>query len=78
MAGTTQAILTPHLYDGFPHYTIITYFLVQYGLVILIWCVILIFKMRPTFKGIDIAFVAIQVYLVFLIIANKLLGANYA
>ncbi len=78
MAGTTQAILTPHLYDGFPHYTFIKYFLVHCGLVILILYVIFVFKMRPTLKGIGIAFGAIQVYMILLIIVNKLLGANYA
>lgn len=78
MAGTTQAILTPHLYDGFPHYTFIKYFLVHCGLVLQILYVIFIFKMKPTLRGVGIAFAAIQFYLVFLILANSILQSNYA
>ncbi len=77
MAGTTQAILTPHLYDGFPHYTFVKYFLVHCGLVILILYVLFVFKMRPTFKGIGTAFLAMQGFFLFLIVVNTLIGSNY-
>jgi len=77
MAGTTQAILTPHLYDGFPHYTFVKYFLVHCGLVVLILYVLFVFEFRPNLRGIAMAFGAIQVFLIFLIIANTIVGANY-
>ena len=77
MGGTTQAILTPHLYDAFPHYTFIKYFIVHCGLVVMILYVLFVFKMRPTFRGVGFAFIAMQVFLVFLILVNSLLGSNY-
>lgn len=78
MAGTTQAIITPNLYDAFPHYTFLKYFYVHCGLVVIIFYKILVFKMRPTWRGMLTAFGTIQVYLLALMLINFLVGSNYA
>jgi hypothetical integral membrane protein (TIGR02206 family) len=77
MAATTQAILTPHLEDVFPHYMYIKYFTVHCGLVVAVWYAILVQGFRPTFKGMFVAFGALQIFSGLLIGVNYLLGANY-
>ena len=77
MAATTQAILTPHLEDSFPHYMYLKYFTVHCGLVVAVWYAILVQSFRPTFRGMFVAFGALQVFSAALIGANWLLGANY-
>jgi hypothetical integral membrane protein (TIGR02206 family) len=77
MAATTQAILTPHLQDSFPHYMYIKYFTVHCGLVVAVWYAILVQGFRPTFRGMFVAFGALQVFSAALIGVNWLLGSNY-
>ena len=77
MAATTQAIITPHLEDVFPHYMYIKYFTVHCGLVVAVWYAILVQGFRPTFKGMFVAFGALQVFSAALIGINWGLGANY-
>ena len=77
MAATTQAIITPHLDNGFPHYTFIKYWTVHCGLVISMLYAIYALDLRPTLRGIGIALIAAQVYLAFLWTMNTLLGANF-
>ncbi len=77
MAGTTQAIITPHLDNGFPHYVFIKYWTVHCGIVIAMLYAVYALHFRPTFKGIGIALIATQVYLAILWTMNTLLGANF-
>ncbi|MEY4926787.1 MAG: hypothetical protein RI894_1223 [Bacteroidota bacterium] len=76
-AATTQAIITPHLDNGFPHYTFIKYWTVHCGLVISMLYAVYVLDFRPTFRGIGIALIGTQVYLAFLWLMNSLLGANF-
>jgi hypothetical integral membrane protein (TIGR02206 family) len=77
-AGTTQAILTPHLFEGFPHYTFVKYWTVHGGLVVFAVYATLVFGIRPTWKSLLRAFLLLQVYVVALFGINLLLGSNYA
>lgn len=77
-AGTTQAILTPHLFEGFPHYTFVKYWTVHGGLVVFAVYATLVFGIRPTWKSLWRAFLLLQVYVVALFGINLLLGSNYA
>ena len=77
LAGTSQAIITPDLAHGFPHYDYLKYFIVHCGLVIFILYATFIYKMRPTVKSIFKSFLALQVYFVAMLLVNKLLGSNY-
>lgn len=77
-AGTTQAVLTPHLFEGFPHYTFVKYWLVHGGLVVFAVYATVVFGIRPTWKSLWRAFMLLQVYVVSLFGINLLLGSNYA
>lgn len=77
LAGTSQAIITPDLAHGFPHYDYLKYFIVHCGLVIFILYATVIYKMRPTVKSIFKSFFALQVYFVAMLLVNKIVGSNY-
>lgn len=77
LAGTSQAIITPDLEHGFPHYDYLKYFIVHCGLVVFILYATLIYEMRPTVKSIFKSFVALQVYFVSMLLVNYFLGSNY-
>lgn len=76
-AGTTQAMITPDLEHGFPHYNYLKYWIVHAGLVIFILYATFVFKMRPKLKSILKSFLALQIYFIAMLIVNKLLGSNY-
>jgi len=77
LAGTTQAILTPDLSEGFPHVNFFKYWLEHAGLVVFIIYATLIYDMRPTVKSIFKSFGAIQIYFIAMIVVNAFLGSNY-
>ena len=77
LAGTSQAMITPDLAHGFPHYHYLKYWIVHAGLVIFILYATVIFKMRPTVKSIFKSFLALQFYFVLMLLVNKVLGSNY-
>ncbi len=77
LAGTAQGVLTPDLDEGFPHYRFFKYWLEHAGLVLFIIYASVIYGMRPKFKSILKAFGAIQIYLIFIVGVNALIGSNY-
>lgn len=77
LAGTAQGVLTPDLDEGFPHYRFFKYWVEHAGLVVYMIYASVIYGMRPKFKSIFKAFGAIQIYLVFIIAVNALVGSNY-
>ena len=78
MAGTIQAILTPHLFEGFPHFTFIKYFTVHGGLVVFMVYATVVYGLRPTWKSLWRSFFMLQVYIAALYCINLVLGSNYA
>jgi len=78
MAGTIQALLTPHLFEGFPHFTFLKYFAVHGGLVVFAVYATTVYGLRPNWRSLWRAFFALQIYAVLLFGINLLLGANYA
>lgn len=77
LTGPVQAILTPELYDGFPNFAYLKYWIVHCGLVVYTIYATVVFDFKPTLKSIWRAFLMIQVYTVFALIINYILGANY-
>ncbi len=77
LAGTSQAMITPDLVNGFPHYHFLKYWIVHAGLVIFIMYVTFVFGMRPTVKSIFKSFLALQGYFLLMLFINKWLGSNY-
>lgn len=77
LAGTLQGVLTPHLDNGFPNYTFFKFWVLHAGLVIYTIYITVVFGFFPTLKGIWHAFLALQVYIVFILIVNYILKSNY-
>jgi len=76
-AGTTQAMITPDLAHGFPHYHYLKYWIVHAGLVVFMMYATVIYQMRPTVRSILKSFLALQVYFGLMLLVNFILGSNY-
>jgi hypothetical integral membrane protein (TIGR02206 family) len=77
IAGTTQAIITPDIATGFPSFEFFRYWIVHLGLVIVILFATFILDFKPTIKSVFKSFLALQVYLLIMVIVNFALDANY-
>ena len=77
IAGTSQAIITPDIPIGFPSFEFIRYWIVHLGLVVVILYATIVLKYRPTLKSVFKSITALQVYIVFMIMVNYILDANY-
>lgn len=77
LAGTMQAIITPHLFNGFPNFIFIKYWMVHAGLVVYVLYNTFVFDLKPTLKSIKRAFIALQIYVGFIMIVNLIIGSNY-
>ncbi|WP_179345492.1 YwaF family protein [Winogradskyella ursingii] len=77
IGGTLQGVITPDIQDGFPSFDYFRYWTVHLGLLTIIFYFIFVFKMKPKFKSVFKSFLALQVYVVLMMILNFLLNANY-
>lgn len=78
MAGTIQAVLTPHLFEGFPHFTFIKYWVVHGGLIVFAVYATAVYGLKPDWKSLWRSFLYLQIYLLALYFINLALGSNYA
>lgn len=76
-AGTIQALITPDLSNGFPHYTYFKYWFAHAGVIVFMLYATVIYKLRPDLKSIVKSFLALQLYVVFVFIINLILDSNY-
>ncbi|MTE27896.1 YwaF family protein [Winogradskyella ouciana] len=77
IGGTVQGVITPDIVIGFPSFDYFRYWVVHLGLLSIIFYFIFVFKMKPTLKSVFKSFLALQIYVVLMIILNYLLDANY-
>lgn len=77
IAGTLQGLITPVLYNSFPNYNFIKFWIVHAGLVVYILYVVFVQKMYPTFKSIFKSVAALSIYAGIVYIINDILNANY-
>lgn len=77
LAGATNAVVTPELTEGFPHYVFFQYFLSHGGIVAAAVFATWGLGMRPTFRSLIRAFVAMNVMAVAVAGVNLLLDSNY-
>lgn len=77
IAGTSQAIITPDIPIGFPSFEFFRYWIVHLGLVVVILYATLVLNFRPTLKSVFKSILALQVYVIFMVIVNYFLNANY-
>ena len=76
-AGILQAVLTPDLQYGPMHYSYFLYFTLHNVLLFMPFLTVFLLKYTPDFKGLKLAFISINVYMIFTMIINYLLGSNY-
>ena len=77
IAGTLQGVITPDIAEGFPSFDYFRYWVVHLGLLTIIFYATFVFKMRPTFKSVFKSIIALQLYVVMMVIMNALLDSNY-
>ena len=77
IAGTLQGVITPDISDGFPTFDFFRYWVVHLGLLIIIFYATIVFKMRPIFKSVIKSILALQLYVVLMVLINSLLDSNY-
>jgi hypothetical integral membrane protein (TIGR02206 family) len=77
MGGCAQALITPDLHHSFPHFINFRYFIVHMGLVQSILYAIFVYRFRPTWTSFGRAFLWTNIYFVFILGVNYLLGTNF-
>lgn len=77
IGGTLQAVITPDITDGFPSFDYFRYWVVHLGLLTIIFYFVFVFKWRPNLKSVFKSFLALQVYVVLMVLLNYLFDANY-
>lgn len=77
IVGTLNAVLTPQLGVGFPHYRFFQYFIVHGGIVVSVLFATWGLRMRPTLKGLLRSFLLANFYMVVIAGVNLLLKSNY-
>lgn len=77
IGGTMQGVISPDIPIGFPSFDYFRYWTVHLGLLIIIFYATFVFNLKPNLKSVYKSFFALQVYVVLMVIVNKLLKANY-
>ncbi len=77
IVGTLNAIITPQLDVGFPHYRFFQYFIVHGGIVVSVLFATWGLGMRPTLKGLLRSFLLVNLYMAVIAGVNLLLKSNY-
>jgi hypothetical integral membrane protein (TIGR02206 family) len=77
LVGTLQAVITPDLAYGFPHFYFFTFNISHSGIVIAAFFLTLGMGMRPQWRSLLRAFGWLQFYLLCACLANWLLDTNY-
>lgn len=77
MGGCIQALLTPDLKFSFPHFLNFRYFIVHMGLAQSVLYAVFVYRFRPTWRSFGRAFLWINLYFVFILGVNHLLGTNF-
>jgi len=78
IAGTSQGVITPDIVEGFPVFDYFRYWVVHLGLLIIIFYATFVFDMRPKFLSIFKSILALQIYIVAMMLLNYLVNANYS
>ena len=77
MSGMLQAIFSPDISQGFPHFHFIRFWIGHNGMILSILYCVSVYKMQPTVKGITNAFIACNILMFLVIPINYFLDSNY-
>lgn len=75
--GTLQAIITPDIDDGWPHYGYIFYWVTHVGLFMTVMYTLAVLNFRPTKRDIFNTMIFINIYMVITLMVNIAIGSNY-
>lgn len=77
IGGALQAMLTPALSYGFPHYRFIEFFVAHIAIILAVLYMLWVEQHRPRLKSILFTMVFLNVLLIIISSINKLTGGNY-
>lgn len=77
IGGAIQALLTPVLDVGFPHFRYFHFFYIHGGIILTALYFLWYKDYRPTFKGVVKTMIILNVLLPFIFVVNKLTEGNY-
>ncbi|WP_245805800.1 TIGR02206 family membrane protein [Bacillus alkalicellulosilyticus] len=77
IGGAVQAMVTPELFYGFPHFRFFHFFIAHIAIILACLHMVWIHQFRPTYKSVLKAMLALNLIAVFVFIINKLLDTNY-
>ena len=77
LSGMLQAVITPDIAAGFPHFQFFRFWFAHHGMIIALIYATVVYGMRPSLKSVWKAMLALNIFLLLSIIANILLDANY-
>ncbi|GGD66844.1 YwaF family protein [Paenibacillus nasutitermitis] len=77
IGGAIQALLTPVLYYGYPHFRFIEFFTAHIVIILSVLYMVWVEGFRPTMKSIAITMAFLNVLLVIVLLVNNLTGGNY-
>ncbi|AST91517.1 MULTISPECIES: YwaF family protein [Sutcliffiella] len=77
IGGAIQALLTPELFYGFPHFRFIQFFLAHSMIILAILYMIWVEKYRISFSSLWKAFISLQCIALIVYVINIVTGGNY-
>lgn len=75
--GATMAIITPELFEGFPHFRFFQFFITHILIVFICLYFVFVHQYKPTWKGLLLSFLFLNVCAGVAFLMNNLLGGNY-
>lgn len=77
IGGALQALLTPALSYGFPHYRFIEFFVAHMAIILTVLYMVWVEQYRPTLRSVMITMLFLNILLLVVGTINKLTGGNY-
>jgi len=78
VAGTSQAVITPDIPEGFPSFNYFRYWVIHLGLLFIIFYATFVLGMRPKLQSVFKSIAALMLYMAVMMCLNYLLDANYS
>ncbi|RKN84922.1 TIGR02206 family membrane protein [Paenibacillus ginsengarvi] len=77
IGGAVQALLTPVLYYGFPHFVFFEFFAAHIAIILAVLYMVWVERFRPTLRSVFVTLGFLNAMLVLVFIVNSITGGNY-
>ncbi|MBW7458250.1 TIGR02206 family membrane protein [Paenibacillus sepulcri] len=77
IGGAIQALLTPALDYGYPHFRFIEFFTAHIAIILAVLYMVWVERFRPTLKSIGLTMIVLNALLVVVLFVNAATGGNY-